>query len=222
MRSSISRVRGEQSAFSLEFLLRSASALQELRRGPSGGVARPCWRGRCPSGPTPALPCGRSPASTTSFILPMNSAENLLPPLPLADTARSAAASFLMVAMVCFSVTCNQLVAEHAGQLRLVLDINASAPFVMWTKPPGAANAFTASVSSTMNVHGRFGRVLVVDEHGADERHVLRAPPRPARRRSAARIFVAHLLSELDLLGLGDAPGRWPSRELGAPCQACP
>ena len=30
----------------------------------------------------------------------------------------------------------------------------------MWMNPPGAANALTPSVSSTMKVHGRFGRVL--------------------------------------------------------------
>ena len=30
----------------------------------------------------------------------------------------------------------------------------------MWMYPPGAANAFTPSVSSTMNLNGRFGRVL--------------------------------------------------------------
>ena len=36
----------------------------------------------------------------------------------------------------------------------------ARAPFVMCTKPPGAANAFTESTSSTMNFQARPGRLL--------------------------------------------------------------
>ncbi len=47
-----------------------------------------------------------------------------------------------------------------------------SAPRVMCTRPPGAASALTPSVSSTMNRHGRFGRVLACASTRADQRDV--------------------------------------------------
>ena len=43
----------------------------------------------------------------------------------------------------------------------------------MCTKPPGAANALTPSVSSTTKVHLRFGPAARRRQHGSDERHVL-------------------------------------------------
>ena len=63
--------------------------------------------------------------------------------------------------MVCFSVTwvisCARTPASSAS-----LPSRPRAPRVMWMKPPGAANALTPSVSRTMNVQGRPGRLLEV------------------------------------------------------------
>ncbi len=65
-----------------------------------------------------------------------------------------------MARMVCFSVTWMiswpSTPASSASSLRL-----ARAPLVMWMKPPGAAKALTASVSSTMNFQASPGLLLV-------------------------------------------------------------
>ena len=76
-----------------------------------------------------------------------------------------------MALIVCFSVTCEiSWASTPASSASFV--IRPSAPRVMWMNPPGAANALTPSVSSTMNVNGRFGRVLFFTSSGADQRHV--------------------------------------------------
>ena len=66
---------------------------------------------------------------------------------------------FWMARMVCFSVTWMISWPSTPASSDSVFRL-ASAPLVMWTKPPGAAKAFTASVSSTMNCHFRLGREL--------------------------------------------------------------
>ena len=60
---------------------------------------------------------------------------------------------------MCFSVTC-EISWPSTSASSASFWISASAPRVMWMKPPGAANALTPSVSSTMNVHLSVGRLL--------------------------------------------------------------
>jgi hypothetical protein len=67
--------------------------------------------------------------------------------------------SFRIALTVCFSATCEISWASTPASSASVA-ISPSAPRVMWMNPPGAAKAFTPSVSSTMNLNGRFGRVL--------------------------------------------------------------
>ena len=73
----------------------------------------------------------------------------------------------------------------------------------MWTKPPGDANALTPSVSSTMNVHGSFGPLGLLCQHGADQRHVL-VDRGSCTTPNRWRIFSADVSAELDLFLLGD------------------
>ena len=68
---------------------------------------------------------------------------------------------FLIASIVCFSVTWVISWASTPASSASLL-ISASAPRVMWMNPPGAANAFTPSVSRTMKVQGRPGRLLEV------------------------------------------------------------
>ena len=110
---------------------------------------------------------------------------------------------FLIALIVCFSVTwmisCASTPASSASFL-----ISASAPRVMCTNPPGAANAFTPSVSSTMNCHVRFGRAL----------RLRPAPRRPATRTVDGLVLhdavalpdaLADQCADLVLLLVGDA-----------------
>ncbi len=82
------------------------------------------------------------------------------------------ALDFWIAFSVCFCVTCTISCASTSASSASFL-MRASAPRVMCTKPPGAANALTPSVSSTTKVHLSFGRLLADAEHRSDERHVL-------------------------------------------------
>ncbi len=66
---------------------------------------------------------------------------------------------FSIEPMVCFSVTCVISCPRTPASSASVL-ANPNAPRVIWMMPPGAAKAFTPSVSSTMNSQFRFGREL--------------------------------------------------------------
>ena len=73
----------------------------------------------------------------------------------------------------------------------------------MCTNPPGAANALTASVSSTMNVHGRFGLRAGLRQHAADQRDV--AVDGGVLHDAVARAHAfADRRAQLLLFGVGD------------------
>ena len=78
---------------------------------------------------------------------------------------------FRMALIVCFSVTW-MISWPSTPASSASLDISASAPRVIWMKPPGAANALTPSVSSTMNVNDKLGRVLAWASKVPTRRHV--------------------------------------------------
>ena len=80
--------------------------------------------------------------------------------LPGVTSPASLKLLFLRIAFtVCFFVMCAISCASTPASSPSLL-IMPSAPRVMCTMPPGAANALTPSVSSTMNSHFRSGRVL--------------------------------------------------------------